>query len=103
MAHLQKADFVCCIDVLEHVEEIYTTSVLEDLKKIIVKFGYISISTGPAQKTLEDGRNAHLVQRPKSWWVPLICEKLDIEYLENIKTKKDEKSFVLIVKAKNLY
>ena len=56
----KKADIVCCIDVLEHVEEEYLTNVLDELKKITMKLGFFTIATEPADKFLKDGRNAHL-------------------------------------------
>lgn len=76
------ADFVCCIDVLEHVEPEFLDAVLDDLKAIILKFGLITIHTGQATKRLSDGRNAHLIQKPMSWWLPRICERLEISHLE---------------------
>ena len=27
------------------------------------------LATGPAEKMLPDGRNAHLIQQPKQWWL----------------------------------
>jgi len=57
----KQADLVCCIDVLEHVEPEHLNAVLDDLKRIIRKVGLFTIHTGPAVKTLSDGRNAHSV------------------------------------------
>jgi hypothetical protein len=72
------ADLVCCIDVLEHVELEYLDNVLDDLKAITVRYGFFSIHTGPAVKILEDGRNAHLIQKPSSWWGPKLFERFEI-------------------------
>jgi len=33
---------------------------------------------GPAGKVLSDGRNAHLIQKPLSWWLPKLCERFEI-------------------------
>ena len=66
----KQADLVCSIDVLEHVELQYLDSVLDDLEKITVNVGLFTVHTGPAIKTLPDGRNAHLIQKPSSWWLP---------------------------------
>jgi hypothetical protein len=77
------ADLVCCIDVLEHVEPAYLEAVLDDLKKIIVNVGLLSVHTGPAIKKLEDGRNAHLIQKPASWWLPHFCERFEIAQLNS--------------------
>lgn len=66
------ADLVVCLDVLEHVELDKVRFVLDDLRRVTRKIGYFVIHTGPSGKTLADGRNAHLVQRPKDWWVAKI-------------------------------
>lgn len=54
-------DLVCCIDVLEHIEPEFLGAVLVDLASITERLGFFSIATGPASKTLKDGRNAHLI------------------------------------------
>lgn len=79
----QPADLVCCIDVLEHIELDYLDNVLDELKAITVRVGIFTIHTGPAMKTLADGRNAHLIQEPSSWWLPKLCERFEIEALRN--------------------
>jgi len=78
----QEADLVCCVDVLEHIEPFYLKAVLQDLNKITVKFGLFTIHTGPAVKHLSDGRNAHLIQKPASWWLPQLCEHFEIAQLQ---------------------
>lgn len=78
----QPADLVCCIDVLEHVEPEYVDAVLDDLRAITINCGFFSIATGPAVKKLADGRNAHLIQKPSSWWLPKLCERFEIAVLE---------------------
>jgi hypothetical protein len=76
------ADLVCCIDVLEHIEAEYLDAVLLDLKDITSDLGFFSIHTGPAAKYLADGRNAHLIQRPSSWWLPKLCQHFEIAHLQ---------------------
>jgi hypothetical protein len=76
------ADLVCCIDVLEHVEMEYLDAVLADLKAITQKYGFFSVHCGPAMKILADGRNAHLIQKPSSWWLPKFCQHFEIAYLD---------------------
>lgn len=63
-----KFDMVCCIDVLEHVEPECLKDVLQTLSDKTAGVAFITIHTGPAGKTLSDGRNAHLIQKPISWW-----------------------------------
>ena len=76
------ADLVCCIDVLEHIEPEFLANVLDDLATITTHRGFYSIHTGPAIKQLADGRNAHLIQKPSSWWLPQLCERFEIDHLQ---------------------
>ena len=63
------ADLVVCTDVLEHIEPDKLDVVLGDLRKVVKQLGYFTIHTGPAKKSLPDGRNTHLIQQPREWWV----------------------------------
>lgn len=69
---------VACIDVLEHIEPDYLGNVLDDLKRVTAGFGVFTVHTGPAAKILADGRNAHLIQRPSSWWLPQFMERFEL-------------------------
>lgn len=62
------ADLVVCTDVLEHVEPDHLSAVLGDLQRCVREVGYFVIHTGPAMKTLADGRNTHLIQQGARWW-----------------------------------
>jgi hypothetical protein len=62
------ADLVVSTDVLEHIEPERLNVVLDDLRRVTKRIGYFTIHTGAAQKTLADGRNAHLIQQDKAWW-----------------------------------
>lgn len=62
------ADLTICTDVLEHIEPEKLIFVLDDLRRCTKKVGYFVIHTGPASKTLADGRNTHLIQKNKNWW-----------------------------------
>ena len=64
----KKSEMVVCIDVLEHIEFDYLENVLLELSFICEKLIYLSVHTGPAKKTLPDGRNAHLVTEEADWW-----------------------------------
>ena len=70
----RSADLVCCIDVLEHIEPEYLNNVLAHLARITVNIGFFTVALNPAKKTLPDGRNAHLIQKPSSWWLPQLCQ-----------------------------
>jgi uncharacterized Rossmann fold enzyme len=62
------ADLVVCTDVLEHIEPDCIMAVLADLQRVVKNVGYFTIHTGPARKTLPDGRNTHLIQQKRQWW-----------------------------------
>lgn len=76
------ADLVCCIDVLEHVEPDYLDTVLDELRAITRRVGFFTVHSGPAVKHLPDGRNAHLIQQPASWWLPHLCRRFEIVQLQ---------------------
>ncbi len=89
-----QAELVCCIDVMEHIEEEFVENVLNDLKNITLKLCYFSIASIPAAKTLSDGRNAHLIQKPARWWLPKLCERFNIEFLQT-----NPSGFIVLCKA----
>jgi len=62
------ADLVVCTDVLEHIEPEKLPVVLDDIRRCTKQVAYLTIHTGPARKTLPDGRNTHLIQQGKDWW-----------------------------------
>lgn len=66
----QPADLVICSDVSEHVEPECLTAFLDDLKRCARKVLLLTVATRPAKKALADGRNAHLIVEPASWWLP---------------------------------
>lgn len=74
----EPADLVCCIDVLEHIEPECLDSVLQDLRRCVKGTGFFTIHTGPAVKLLSDGRNAHLIQQPPSWWLPKLMQLFEL-------------------------
>jgi hypothetical protein len=70
--------FVACIDVLEHIEPELLDNVLDDLRRVTAGIGVFTVHTGPAGKTLPDGRNAHLIQQPPEWWLPRLEARFDV-------------------------
>jgi hypothetical protein len=62
------ADMVVCTDVLEHIEPECLNDVLHHLHSKVRKRLFVVIHLLPAQKTLADGRNAHLLVEPPEWW-----------------------------------
>lgn len=82
----QPADLVCCIDVLEHIEPELVDNVIAELARITTNLGLFSIHMGPAMKVLSDGRNAHLIQKPSSWWLPRLTQHFEILQLQTHNT-----------------
>ncbi|NQW10821.1 MAG: hypothetical protein HQ481_13190 [Alphaproteobacteria bacterium] len=74
----EPADMVACIDVLEHIEPDYLDAVIDDLARVTRKNLIASIASGPAIKTLSDGRNAHLIQQPAEWWLPQLWRRFTV-------------------------
>jgi hypothetical protein len=79
----RSADLVCCIDVLEHIEPDLVDNVIAELARLTTNIGFFSIHMGPAGKTLSDGRNAHLIQKPSSWWLKKLTDHFEILHLQS--------------------
>ena len=72
------AELVCCIDVLEHIEPDYLDNVIDHLSELCDPYGFFTIHSGPAQKVLSDGRNAHLTQQGPDWWLPRLKRRFEV-------------------------
>lgn len=90
------AQMVACIDVLEHIEPDCLDNVLDHLASLTEAVALLSIHTGPAQKILPDGRNAHLTQQPMEWWLPKLWSRWDIQTVQ----RTHENGFHVIAYAK---
>lgn len=77
-APARPTSFVACIDVLEHIEPDRIDLVLDDLQRVTTSVGVFTVHTGPAAKVLTDGRNAHLIQQPPSWWLPKFLQRFEL-------------------------
>jgi len=77
------ADLVVGSDFLEHVEPDCLEAVLDDLQRLTLKAVFLVVATRPAKKILADGRNAHLIQEPYSWWLPKIMHRWTIQSFAN--------------------
>lgn len=76
-------ELVACIDVLEHIEPELIDHVLDDLQRCVLQVGFFTIHTGPAVKTLPDGRNAHLIQQHPEWWLQKLWQRFElVQYTE---------------------
>ena len=81
----EPADLVTCIDVLEHIEPDLLDCVLDDLSGMTRKLALLTIHTGPAKKMLSDGRNAHLIQEPPSWWLHRLADRFEILHVQIVR------------------
>lgn len=88
-------EMVACIDVLEHIEPDCLANVLDDLQRVTARIGLFTVDTGPAMKTLADGRNAHLIQKPSSWWLPQLMERFELLVFNRV-----ENGFWVLVEAR---
>jgi hypothetical protein len=68
-------DLVVSLDVLEHIEPECIENVLDDIHRCARKGVFLTINMLPAEKTLADGRNAHILQRPIEWWLPRLMQR----------------------------
>lgn len=63
-----KFDLTFCTDVLEHVPEEDIDYVVAELAKLTGKALFVTVGSYPARKTLPNGENAHVCQKPAEWW-----------------------------------
>lgn len=76
------ADFVVCVDVLEHIEPDKLAFVLNDLKRCVLKVGFFTINTRPAIKKYSDGSNVHQIQQGKGWWELKLKKYFDVASIQ---------------------
>jgi hypothetical protein len=84
----EPADLVVCTDVLEHIEPDCLDDVLMHLRKTVKKRMLFAVSLRPAEKTLADGRNAHLIVESAEWWLERLAPYFRV--LETIETGRRE-------------
>lgn len=96
----EPADLVVCTDVLEHVEPEYLENLLSALHYVTKKKAFFVIATRPANKTLKDGRNAHLIVEPAAWWKRRIGRYFKIDNCKE--GVNDEADFVLLCSPKDV-
>lgn len=92
----EPADLVVCTDVMEHIEPDRLEAVLNDLKRVTKRIIFLTVATRPAQKTLADGRNAHLIQQTYEWWLPRLWSRFEIDQFQNM----DRKEFLIVGRKK---
>lgn len=83
----EPSELVVCTDVLEHIEPELIDDVLNDISRLTIRNAFLVISTRPANKTLPDGRNAHLIQKPISWWAEKLEKRFRINIIQNFSSE----------------
>jgi len=78
----EPADYVVCADVLEHIEPECLDDVIGHLRSLTRNRLIAIVNMGPANKTLEDGRNAHLIQEGTEFWKEKLHNAFRIERIE---------------------
>jgi len=53
-------------------------NVLDDLKRCVLDKAYFLIDMREASRTLPDGRNAHILIKPFSWWLSKLEDRFTI-------------------------
>lgn len=83
-AEPEPADMLVSCDVLEHIEPELLGNVLDHMARLTRKVAFLTIATGPAKKTLPDGRNAHLIQEGSEFWLPLLMARWRLRHFQDI-------------------
>jgi len=92
--------FVACIDVLEHIEPELIDNVLDDLQRVTAGVGVFTVHTGPAIKHLSDGRNAHLIQQPPTWWMRKLLDRFELGMFNRLQLESGKIGFWVVVEPK---
>lgn len=91
--------FVVCNDVFEHVEPEFLDAFFDDLVRVVEDRAYFTVCMTPAVKNLADGRNAHLIVKPFSWWINKVAERFDIREAIHLDRYKPQGEFLVQKKA----
>lgn len=96
----KRTQMVVSTDCLEHVEPERLDAVLAHIASVMQVVGLLAISTIPANKTLSDGRNAHISLHPREWWLAKLAEVFQIIATLDDPEMRPEKQVVVIVAPK---
>ena len=73
-------------------------NVFIDLFRVTKIVGFSTVHSSQALRHLSDGRNAHLVQEPVSWWLPKLEKYFEVGGIEH--HEEIGKGFSLVVGPK---
>ena len=77
------SDLVVCTDVLEHIEPDCLEFVFDDLVRVTGCTLFAVVATRHAEKTLADGRNAHLIIEDAGWWMRHFFNRFNVQSFHN--------------------
>lgn len=78
------ADIVVCTDVLEHIEPDLIDNVMQHISSLTRKMAFLVAALVPANKTLADGRNAHILLKDAEWWKLKVSEYFEVLTVDEI-------------------
>lgn len=83
-------DFLTCLDVLEHIEELYVEDIMQFFSKVAKK----SLVIVANHSDIQNGTELHLIQKPLFWW-----ESLFIKYFKIIEKKSihNDRAYVFVM------
>jgi hypothetical protein len=83
-----KFDCVTCTDVLEHVEPQFVQGVIAHVMSLARFVVFFNIAICPANKSLPDGRNTHLIVKSDNWWINQISAQATGWKLTRVESKR---------------
>ena len=91
----EPVDVAVCIDVLEHIEPDCLHDVLTHIQSLGQGGAFFIVDTVLAQKTLADGRNAHLIVEDMAWWREILGQYFNILVAQPIVPEQPERVLVI--------
>jgi len=72
-------DYIVSTDVFEHIEREFVENALDEIRDYMKVGGVFVICLGIAKKHwLKDGRNAHVLVRPREWWRKQLLKRFPV-------------------------
>lgn len=76
---LPQCEVLTCLDVLEHIEEVYIDSILKRFSEVSNKC-YFTIAN---HSDMMNGVQLHLIQKPCDFWTPVLEKYFKVDFLEH--------------------
>ena len=91
------AHLVTCTDALEHVEPGKLDAVLAHINELTGVQAFLVIALNPANKTLPNGSNTHLILESPEWWMQRVAKAMRMCTVTRLKTQRENKDLALLV------